>query len=167
MGLTPVGRMCLRAWGCTGVPCIPVQAVPYMSIWTQWLHGHSLCSQFDNCVRAGTCPWTYTVCILGCSPLLTQMLDWEQRQLVIINMQSILLLNKMESVTSPSTSSDQRTNSLDCIHFENVKQSLKDACHNWSKSCVSQCSRVATRHGTCKLMEITEVVASTAVISCF
>lgn len=36
------GTFCLQ--GCTGVPSIPVQAVPFMPIGIQQLHGYSCCA---------------------------------------------------------------------------------------------------------------------------
>lgn len=49
-------RPCLPAQGCTGVPGIPMQAVPLMTYETQWLHGYSHCSQFYSHTGAGVQP---------------------------------------------------------------------------------------------------------------
>lgn len=55
-----VWRAVFARMGCTGVPCIHVEAVPFVSIGTQQLHRHSCC-QFD--IRVAACHWPHTVCV--------------------------------------------------------------------------------------------------------
>lgn len=64
--------------GCTGFPCICMQAVPFLSIVTEKLHKSRCWSQFDSHVDMGACLQMYNIYVWGHTPTPAWLSNWEQ-----------------------------------------------------------------------------------------